>query len=51
MFQKKEWNMEKLYFSSFVELSEGNSMGEDTEVRSSAAFSRDSQQLDNPGLY
>ena len=30
---------------------EGNSMGEDTEVRSSAAFSRDSQQLDNPGLY
>ena len=30
---------------------EGNSMGEDMEVQSSAAYSRDSQQLDNPGLY
>ena len=30
---------------------EGNSMSEDTEVWSSAAYARDSQQLINPGLY
>ena len=33
------------------EVNEGNSMGEYMEERSSAAYSRDSQQLDNPGLY
>ena len=29
----------------------GNSMREDTEVRSSTAYSRDGKEPDNPGLY